>query len=1393
VKAVLPEATGAALRALCAERGVSLFMLFHAATAALLHRLGAGDDIPLGAPIAGRTDAAVDDVVGFFVNTLVLRADLSGDPAFGELLSRVREAALAAFEHQDVPFDRVVEAVNPVRVADRNPLFQVMVGYHHRPDGDPDLLGMPTEWFDMDTGMAKFDLDFTFVDHGAGHDLALLLEYAADLADPETARRLTVRLLSLLEQIAADPDRRVGDLRVLTGDEPSPGWNETAGPVESRSVPELFADAVRVYGDRIALVTGDTRLTFHELSRRVGAIAALLRERGAGPGSVVALALPRAQTVPAILGVLAAGAAYLPLDPEYPADRLEFMLADSAPLCVLTVAATEGKLPANGPERVLLDGLDPLAGPGPVTPAVVDPASAAYIIYTSGTTGRPKGVVGTHRGLSNLFASHRVDLIGPAERADGGALRAVHAASFSFDGSWEPLLWLLAGHELHMTDEATMTDPAALLAYLGDERIDFLDVTPTYLRELTHHGFLADGGYLPRVLAVGGEATPAPLWERLCALPDVRTHDLYGPTECAVDAYGWHGGGGSPAGPWAAPLANVRAHVLDAWLRPVPVGVAGELYLAGEGLARGYLNRPGLTAERFTADPFGGPGSRMYRTGDLARRRPDGTLVFLGRADGQLKLRGFRIEPGEIESCLTAHAEVASAAVTVREDSPGIRRLVAYTVPAPGGSPDPGALRAHAIAALPGHMVPAAFVTVPALPRTVSGKLDHAALPAPDLSALVSARGPRTPREEVLCAQFATVLGVPRVGVDDDFFALGGHSLLAMRLVGRVRSALAAEVTLREVFDAPTPARLAERLAGAAAREARPALTARPRPERLPLSSAQRRLWVLYQVEGPSATYNIPAAWRLSGALDIDALRAAVQDLVLRHETLRTVFPEEGGQAYQRVLDPDEARIGVTVTAVGKDEVAGRLASAAAYGFALDREPPLRVEVFRTAPREHVLLVLLHHIAGDEWSDLPLHRDLALAYAARSAGREPGWDPLPVQYADYTLWQREVLGDESDPASPAARQLAYWRETLAALPEELALPLDRPRPLEATYRGGIAAVPLDAELARELKALARSCDVSMFMVVQAAVATLLARLGAGDDIPIGSPISGRGDEALEDLVGFFLNTLVLRTDVSGDPAFRELLGRVRESDLAAFDHQDVPFERLVEVLNPARSLARHPLFQVMVVYLAADGADVGLPGTSAVREDVGQTTAKFDLSFDFVERGEGGGVDGVLEYSTDLFDAATARSFADRLLRILRAVAADPDVRVGRIGILGDDERHRILDRWNGRPAPAEPTTVPALFERQVRRSPHAPAVASDGLALTFAELNAGANRLARLLVELGAGPERFVALALPRDARTVLAILAVQKAGAAYLPLDPDGPGARIADLLDEVRPVVT
>ena len=736
--------------------------------------------------------------------------------------------------------------------------------------------------------------------------------------------------------------------------------------------------------------------------------------------------------------------------------------------------------------------------------------------------------------------------------------------------------------------------------------------------------------------------------------------------------------------PIGRPITNTQVYVLDGGLEPVPVGVAGELYVAGLGLGRGYVGRSGLTAERFVANPFGAAGSRMYRTGDLARWRGDGVLEFLGRADHQVKLRGFRIEPGEIEAVVLRHPAVAQAVVLAREDAPGQKRLVAYVVAAADREIDVAALRAQLGASLPDYMVPSGFVVLSSLPLTPNGKLDRGALPAPDLTPQV-VRLPRTPQEEVLCALYAEVLGVARVGIDDSFFALGGHSLLATKLISRIRTTLDVEVAIRTLFEAPSVEALAKRLDHGEA--ARPALRPLPRPAEIPLSFAQRRLWFLDRLEGASATYNIPMAVRLKGALDHAALEAALGDVVERHESLRTVFAETAGIARQLILDADAARPHLHRSSVSEADLARALSAASGRGFDLAVEPPLRAHLFALGESEHVLLLLLHHIASDGWSLAPLWRDLAGAYGARHAGRAPSYAALPVQYADYTLWQHEVLGREDDAHSAIARQLLFWTETLKGLPDQLDLPSDRPRPAVSSHRGDGIGLHIGAALHRDLLGLAREAGASLFMVLQAGLAALLTRLGAGTDIPIGSPIAGRTDSALDDLVGFFVNTLVLRTDTSGDPSFRDLVGRVRAGNLAAYGHQDLPFERLVEVLNPSRSLARHPLFQVVLTLQNNAAVSIDLAELSASVEGVATSSAKFDLTLSLGEEraadGSAAGIYGMLEYATDLFDRASVEALGARLIRLLEASVAQPDCAIGRLDILDAAERQTLLCDWN--------------------------------------------------------------------------------------------------------------
>ncbi|MFD5086391.1 non-ribosomal peptide synthase/polyketide synthase [Kitasatospora sp. NPDC058406] len=1379
------------------ENGATVFMLLQTALATLLTRLGAGEDIPIGSPIAARTDDELDELVGFFVNTLVLRTDTFGDPAFTELLDRVRTHDLAAYAHPDLPFERLVELVNPARSLARHPLFQVMLAFQESLTAELDLPGLTGRAEIVPLGLAKFDLALDLVERrgtdGLPAGIEGVVEYSADLFDRGTAERFAGHLLRLLESAVADPGRRIGELEVLGTDERRlllHGWNDTAREVPAATLPELFEAQAARTPDGDAVVFGDTVVSYRELNERANRLAHRLIGLGVGPEQFVALAVPRSvEMVVGLLGVAKAGAAYLPIDPGYPADRIAYMLADGDPALVLTTGAVADRLPAADRPVIVLDHPEEDRSQPAVDPTDADRTAPltldrpGYVIYTSGSTGRPKGVVVTHRGIASVAGTH-VDRLGL-----GPGSRFLLVVSISFDVSMADIVMTLSSG-------AALVVPGPDQQAAGQELYDLIS-----RHGVTHTDLVAPmlaslpDGDLPtlRGFVVGGEALPADMVERWS--PGRTVMQVYGPTETTVVATMSDPLSPAPqAPPIGRPIWNTRTHVLDAGLRPVPVGVPGELYIAGSGLARGYWQRPGLTAERFVADPHGPAGSRMYRTGDLVRRRPDGNLEFLGRVDHQVKVRGFRIELGEIETALARHPGVAAGAVVVSEGAGGVKRLVGYAVPATGAGLDPAEVRAFLGGALPDYMVPTVVVVLDALPLTPSGKTDRKALPEPDFGTAVSGREPRTPQEEALCTLFADLLGLPRVGIDDSFFDLGGHSLLATRLAGRIRTVLGVEVGIRTLFAAPTVARLAEELG--AAEQARPALTAGPRPEVVPLSFAQRRLWFLNRLEGPNATYNIPLSFRLRGPLDRAALRAALADLTDRHESLRTVFPDHDGTARQHLLAPADAAPDLEVLGTDEDGLAGAARAAAAHAFDLATEIPLRATLFALGDQDHVLLLTLHHIATDGWSMAPLTRDLATAYAARSAGRTPGFAPLPVQYADYTLWQQRVLGAADRPGSVLAGQLDHWRRALDGLPEELALPTDRPRPAVAGHRGEGLDFRVDAPLHDALARLARQQQASLFMVLQAGLATLFGALGAGSDIPFGTPIAGRTDEALDDLVGFFLNTLVLRTDTSGDPTFRELVDRVKEADLAAYAHQDLPFEHLVEALNPVRSPARHPLFQVLLtVHNNAEPA-FELPGLRTELYDTEQSGAKFDLAAHFSERfhpdGTAAGLDGTLQFDVDLYDRATARGLVDRLIRLLTQAVAAPDRPVGRLDVLEPVEHELLLHDWSGGERPVPVVPVPELFEAQAARTPDRPALRVAGQTLTYAELNARANRLARLLVERGAGPERLVALALPRSAELVVALLAVLKSGAAYLPVDPSHPEDRIAYTLEDAAPTL-
>ncbi|MGB3443576.1 MAG: amino acid adenylation domain-containing protein [Actinophytocola sp.] len=1145
-----------------------------------------------------------------------------------------------------------------------------------------------------------------------------------------------------------------------------------------------YASPVRLVEDQadrtpsaVAVECGGRVLTYVQLNAAADRLACRLRRRGVGPERLVALMLPRSvDLVVALLAIGKTGAAYLPVDPRHPAERNLLVLGEARPVLLI---GEEDSVP--GPYRAAVPTLMVGADDTDVAysadePPPCRPDDLAYVLYTSGSTGRPKGVAVTVANLGSMLSAFTglLDL--------GGHDRLLAVTTIGFDiAGLEIFAPLLCGARVVLATDDEQRDPRGLAAILGRGEITVMQATPTLWQAIVESGPVRLAGV--RVL-VGGEALPERLAASLVAAAREVTN-VYGPTETTVWSTASTLRPGVPAASIGGPIEGTRVHVLDGELRPAEFG---ELYIAGPGVARGYLGRPGTTAGRFVADPFGPPGSRMYRTGDLVRRATDGDLEFVGRSDDQVKIRGYRVELGEVEAVASARLPVSRAVAAVREDSTGVPRLAVYVVPVAGADIDPVAFRRVLSGHLPEYMVPSTVVVLTELPRTPNGKVDRAALPAPGVARVANGGAPRDDREAALCRIFTEVLGV-RAGPADHFFDLGGHSLLAFRVIGRIRAELGAEPTVRDLFAAPTARSLASRLDRLPAGRTPPGR--QYRPDRVPLSYAQRRLWFLDRIGLPDGTYNVPLTLHMRGPLDVGALRAALGDVVARHECLRTVFPEAAdGEPWQRVLDAEAAVPRLSV--MDGEDVPAFLRQ----GFDLAGGPVLRAGLVRTGQAAHLLLLVVHHIACDGWSMGPLVADLCHAYAARSVAEVPGFAPLPLQYADVALWQRTQLGDPDEPGSRHARLLGFWRTALAGLPEQLALPYDRSRPTRASYRGDSVTFSIGAEPHEALARTARREGATVFMAFHALLAALLTKIGAGTDIPIGTPVAGRDDEALADLVGFFVNTVVLRADTSGDPDFRELLRRVRGTDLDAFEHGELPFESLVEALNPPRSLARHPLFQVLMVAQDTGPAARAAAGLEVVAEEPGIGVAKFDLTFHLAERppvhGTRSGVDVTVEYSTDLFDESTVRRLAAYFQRLLHAVLATPDAPVSGLDVLAPDERRRVLIEWNDTAHEVAASTLPGLIEAQAARTPDVPAVVHEQESVTYADLNARANRMARLLAARGAGPEETVALVAPRSVDMVVALLGVVKTGAAYLPVDLGHPDERIELMLRDCAPIL-
>ncbi|MFA0945432.1 MULTISPECIES: non-ribosomal peptide synthetase [Pseudomonas syringae group] len=1372
------------LKALARQQGITLFMLLLASLQTLLHRYSGQADIRVGVPVANRTRSETQGLIGFFVNTQVLKAEFGAQTTVADLLQQTKQTAVQAQAHQDLPFEQLVEALQPQRDLSRSPLFQV--AYNHQSEGyneARELAGLRLEYQVSDKHTAQFDLTLDTCERQNG--LAASLTYATDLFDATTIERMAGHWRNLLSGMCRDVNQRIADLPLLSVEERQNtlrDWNQKRAvyPSEHCAHQRIETQAERT-PHAIALSLGAEQLSYQQLNSRANQLAHKLREQGVGPDVRVGLAAERSlEMIVGMLAILKAGGAYVPLDPDYPQDRLSFLMQDSGIELLLTQAHLLDQLPipAHVQTLDLADALDGYSTENPTNQTTPD--NLAYVIYTSGSTGKPKGTLLAHHNLMRLFAA--TDDWFKFDEKDVWTL--FH--SFAFDFSvWEIFGALLHGGRLVIVPREVTRSPEEFHALLVEQQVTVLNQTPSAFKQLMRvacdspvpmslqkvifGGETLDFASLRPWFARFGEQTPQLI--NMYGITETTVHVTYRPITLA-DTH-------NPASPIGEAIPDLSWYVLDADFNPVVQGCSGELHIGHAGLARGYHNRAALTAERFVPDPFSNEGGRLYRTGDLARYKTAGTIEYAGRIDHQVKIRGFRIELGEIEARLQAHPAVREVVMLALEG-----QLAAYLLPT---QPDQDqqalreTLKAELRAHLPDYMVPTHFIILEKLPLTANGKLDRKALPAPDASQLQAAYvAPQGELEQQLAAIWADVLKIGQVGRSDNFFELGGHSLLATQVISRIRQQLDVELSLRDLFEARDLAAFAQ-AAGAGQGNDAPRFIKADRNQRLGLSYAQQRQWFLWQLDPESTAYTIPAALRLSGSLDIAALEHSFSALIVRHETLRTTFRQQGEQAVQIIHAPRALTLTVESVPAGQTFEAC-VEQEMQRPFDLEQGPLLRVRLLHLAADEHVLILTQHHIVSDGWSMPIMVDELVRLYEGYSQGREVLLAELDMQYADYALWQRSWMD-----ASEQARQLAYWKQQLGDQQPILELPADHPRPVVQSHVGARLALELAPALIIDLKQVARQQGVTLFMLLLASFQTLLHRHSGQPDIRVGVPIANRTRAETEGLIGFFVNTQVLRAEFDLHTTFSELLQQVKHTALQAQAHQELPFEQLVEALQPQRSLSHSPLFQVMFNHQSHASAEVrALPGLQVEALMSESYPAQFDLTLNTAEHD--GGLSAGLTYATTLFERNTIERMAGHWLALLQAICSNTRQRIADVPMLDVAEQDQIVRDWNATTAdfPSD-HCLHSLIEAQVLATPDAPALIFAAEQLSYAQLNARANQLAHRLREAGVGPDVLVGICVERSVELVIGLLAIIKAGGAYVPLDPDYPEDRLAYMMQD------